>query len=553
MREKHLLLSFLSFRNLKFLSIFFTIITPSLGLLTALPGQAQIEFLETDLFKNRQNTLAQDNNTQLVIKQIKVLGSTAFSQEELKAVTKEFINQEATITNSIRIREKITQLYIDNGYTTSGAFLPNEQNISDGIVEIQVIEGQIEELEIKGLSHLNESYVRSRLAIDKPLNVQKLQESLQRLQNDPLIENVSANLAVGRADGLSILSVQVTEADSWTIGTTFNNARSPAVGSDQLLARLSNINLLGLGDRADFIYSHTEGSDTFNLSYQIPINSNNGTIRAAYATSSNEIVEQPFNELDIQSEARYYELSYRQPIILTPTEEFALGITASRIESESSLLGTRFPLSRGADDEGRTRISALRFSQEYSIRGNNDVFSARSQISWGIGAFDASVSEEPDSQFLSWQLQTQYARLLAPDTLLLLRGDLQLSDQELLADERFRLGGTGSVRGYRQDLLLGDNGLFASAEIRLPVVRIPNWETVLQIVPFFDVGKVWSSDGNNQDPSTLASLGLGLLLSGGENFSAGFYYGIPLVEIDDQGDSLQEEGISFFVEGQFRF
>jgi hemolysin activation/secretion protein len=281
MREKHLLLSFLSFRNLKFLSIFFTIITPSLGLLTALPGQAQIEFLETDLFKNRQNTLAQDNNTQLVIKQIKVLGSTAFSQEELKAVTKEFINQEATITNSIRIREKITQLYIDNGYTTSGAFLPNEQNISDGIVEIQVIEGQIEELEIKGLSHLNESYVRSRLAIDKPLNVQKLQESLQRLQNDPLIENVSANLAVGRADGLSILSVQVTEADSWTIGTTFNNARSPAVGSDQLLARLSNINLLGLGDRADFIYSHTEGSDTFNLSYQIPINSNNGTIRAA--------------------------------------------------------------------------------------------------------------------------------------------------------------------------------------------------------------------------------------------------------------------------------
>ncbi|NJQ97361.1 MAG: hypothetical protein HC784_06125 [Hydrococcus sp. CSU_1_8] len=62
-------------------------------------------------------------------------------------------------------------------------------------------------------------------------------------------------------------------------------------------------------------------------------------------------------------------MSYRQPIVQTPTQEFALGITASRIESESSLLGERFPLSRGADDEGRTRISALRFSQEYSYRG----------------------------------------------------------------------------------------------------------------------------------------------------------------------------------------
>jgi hypothetical protein len=42
-------------------------------------------------------------------------------------------------------------------------------------------------------------------------------------------------------------------------------------------------------------------------------------------------------------------------------------------------------------------------------------------------------------------------------------------------------------------------------------------------------------------------------LSGGDNFSAGLYWGIPLVKVDEQGDSLQEDGISFFVEGQIRF
>jgi hemolysin activation/secretion protein len=469
---------------------FGTILTFILSLAIATQRQAQAQLKANEQVRFIQ-ARQENEKEQLVIKQIKVLGSTIFSQKELDAVTHQFIGQEVNLENAYAIRSAITQLYIDNGYATSGAFLPPEQDVSDGIVEIQVIEGQLEELHIEGLSHLDESYVRSRLATETPININRLQESLQLLQNDPLIENISANLAVGASDGLSILTIKVSEADTWAIGAVFNNARSPVVGSDQAIARLSNINLLGFGDRAEAIYVHTEGSDTFNFSYQVPVNSKNGTIRATYATSSSEIVEEPFTLLDIQSESQYYELSYRQPIILSPTQELALGITASRIESESSLLGERFPLSRGADSSGRTRISALRFSQEYSERELEEVFLARSQISFGIGAFGATVNEgEPDSQFLSWQAQAQYVRLLAPDTLLIFRGELQLADGELLVDEQFRLGGTGSVRGYRQDLLLGDNGLLASAEVRVPILRIPEWETVLQVAPFFDVGKV---------------------------------------------------------------
>jgi hemolysin activation/secretion protein len=95
--------------------------------------------------------------------------------------------------------------------------------------------------------------------------------------------------------------------------------------------------------------------------------------------------------------------------------------------------------------------------------------------------------------------------------------------------------------------------MLASAEVRVPILRLPKWETVLQVAPFFDVGKVWSSNGNNQFPSNLASFGLGLLLTGGDNLSAGFYWAVPLVKVDNQGDSLQEEGGSFFVEGRVSF
>lgn len=66
------------------------------------------------------------------------------------------------------------------------------------------------------------------------------------------------------------------------------------------------------------------------------------------------------------------------------------------------------------------------------------------------------------------------SRLLAPDTLLLVRGDVQLSTTSLVPLEQFSLGGFQNVRGYRQDLLLSDNGAFASAEVRLPILRLPD-------------------------------------------------------------------------------
>ena len=65
----------------------------------------------------------------------------------------------------------------------------------------------------------------------------------------------------------------------------------------------------------------------------------------------------------------------------------------------------------------------------------------------------------------------QWARLLAPDTVLVLRGDVQFADRPLISFEQFGLGGIDNVRGYGRDILLKDNGVFASAELRVPIVR----------------------------------------------------------------------------------
>jgi hemolysin activation/secretion protein len=487
----------------------------------------------------------------VIIRKFEVVGSTVFSQEELAAVLKPYTLRPIAFAELLEAQRAIVQLYLDKGYITSGAFIP-PQAVKRGVVKIQVVEGEVEAIEVTGLDHLNADYVRSRLAVatGKPLNVNTLLNALQLLQLDPLIENLSAELAAGSRPSQSLLAVQVKEADAFDLTVSFDNQRSPNVGTDRRQVQLTHNNLLGFGDRFNVGYINTDGSDSLNnLSYTVPINPYNGTVGFSFSYSDGEIIEEPFDLLDIESETRQYELSYRQPLYQTPTEDFTIGVSFSRGESETSLLGRPYPLSRGANAEGETDISAFRFFQEYTTRSERDVLALRSQFSVGVDLFDATINaNEPDSKFVAWRGQAQYLKLLSPDTLLLLRSDLQVSDRSLVPLEQFSLGGQLSVRGYRQDVLLADNGLFLSTEIRTPILRITDWETTLQLTPFIDFGTVWNSDETNLEEDVLVSVGLGLRLLVGDNFTARIDWGIPLIDIDDNPNTLQENGIYFSIE-----
>lgn len=228
-----------------------------------------------------------------------------------------------------------------------------------------------------------------------------------------------------------------------------------------------------------------------------------------------------------------------------------MGLTASRQESQTRVFGEQVPLSPGADDNGETRITALRFFQQYTQRSPQQVFALRSQLSAGIDALNATTNDDPpDSQFLSWRGQAQYVRLLAPETLLLVRSDVQLATKALVPLEQISLGGLRSVRGYRQDLLLTDSGVFASAEVRLPILRVSSVQGVLQVTPFIDFGVGWnnSADRPDIDTNTLIGVGLGLQWQMGNNFSARFDWGTPLTEVDFGDRTLQEQGLYFSVD-----
>lgn len=506
--------------------------------------------------KNIVSTSNSDSNipTSIVVDNFEIQGNTVFSSEDIQQVVSDYQGRPLSISELFQVRTAVTKLYTESGYVNSGAYIP-PQELEDGTVTIAVLEGKLEDINVTGTKRLNPDYVRSRLEIaaDSPVNVDALLEALQLLRLDPLIKNVSAELSAGITPGTSLLDVEIEEADNFKVGVNFDNKRSPSVGTNRRGAGLSHANLLGFGDKLALDYNNTEGSNSIDLSYVLPVNAKNGSLRLAYGYSNNDIVEDPFTPLDIESESSYYELGFRQPLVLKPNQEFTMGLNFSFQESKTRLLDTPFALSRGANEDGETRIGAIRLFQEYVARNDRQVFALRSQFSVGLDVFGSTINNDgrPDSSFFAWRGQSQWVRRLDEDFLFLLRGDMQFSSSDLVALEQFRVGGFDSVRGYRQDLVLGDNGVFASAEVRVPLLRFRKIDGVVQLTPFIDLGSVWNNDETDIDNDFLASVGLGLNFNIADTFNARLDWGIPLMNVDSQGDSLQESGIHFSIDTNF--
>jgi len=353
------------------------------------------------------------------VEEIQVVGNTLFDSE-IEALVSPLENRDSTLADLLDLRTAITELYVNNGYITSGAFIPTNQDLTAGVVQIQVVEGEVEQLQVNGLSRLRDGYVRDRInrVIDAPLNIRRLEEGLQILQIDPLLNRVNAELTAGSGPGRNLLILDLEEADPF-IGTLgADNYRAPSIGSSQGGANITHLNLLGFGDRLGASYSWTDGLDLYEVRYGIPFNGLDGTLTLRYENAESRIVDPRFIDIGIRSESETFALGVRQPLNRSLTNEVALGLGFDLRESRSFIRNTEpFSFSVGPEN-GVARVSSIRFFQEWVNRDLNRVIAARSQFSLGLGWFGATVNDTgTDGRYFSWLGQFQWVEQLPAETL----------------------------------------------------------------------------------------------------------------------------------------
>jgi hemolysin activation/secretion protein len=506
------------------------------------------------------------------VKGFQFKGNHAFSDRVLQNVVQDYSHRQLNAEGLEEARQKLTAFYISHGYITSGAIL-EEQNPMGGIFTFQVVEGKLTDVKLSGNYWFRGYWLRHemRQAAGSPLNFDRLKEGLELLRQNPLISEVNAELKPGGVPGESILDAQVKDTQPFRLGLDFNNERPPSVGSEILNTHLADLNLTGNNDplRLDYgIVQSTHGQsfkasgwDNVDGSYSIGFTPWDTALQIHGSKSNTAIVEAAFSGLDISSRLEEYGAVFRQPLYETLRDDLAVSVGFDSERDKTFLKGVPFSLSPGAV-RGVSDVSVLRFAQEYVNRSQVHVLALRSTFNLGLAALDSTVNDSgADSRFFSWLAQSQYIRRLRDtDNLLVLRVNGQLSGNPLLAPEEFSIGGAESVRGYRENELLRDNGVFGSVELRFPIIHGKGQSVILVLAPFFDIGAGWESPADSRaggatgrivprgsQGEALASAGLGIILTPTRRVHAELYwgYGFNRRYIESDQTDPQDYGLTF--------
>jgi hemolysin activation/secretion protein len=492
---------------------------------------------------------------QVFIRSIRLTGNTVFTDAELAEVAAPYSGRYLTSEDLEALRLALTRHYVDRGYINSGAVIP-DQKVQDGVVELRIVEGQLTQIAVTGNRQLREAYLTDRLALGAgpPLNVNQLTERLQILLQGPFVERINAQIEPGDRPGEARLRAVVDETAPYRLSIGADTDLSPSLGEARGVLRGQLLSPLGFGDVLSAEIALADGLQDYTIDYAILLTARDLTFSVYYEKTSSDVVEEPLNDLDIEGDTSTLAFRLSQPVYQTSRDQLTLAAGLDLRESETSLLGRGFPFSAGVEPDGSSSVTVLRFIQEWLSRSPNQVLAARSTFSWGLDALDATINDNdlPDGRFFAWLGQFQWARRLAEtDNQLVFRLQGQLTSDPLLPMEQFAVGGLWSVRGYRTNALVRDQGFASSLELRIPVMHREDGAPLLQVVPFVDAGGAWykGRGGDTPDPKTIASAGLGIRFDPHERIHAELYWGHAFQKDDLAGpdDSLQDSGWAFLL------
>ncbi len=497
-----------------------------------------------------------DEPAEILLKGIEFDGNTVFSDAELLELVKDRIGKKVSIEEMEGVRKTISKHYFDQRYVNSGAVI-DEQDLAAGVLKIRIVEGRLNDVNVmnKG-GWLRTDYLDKRIhrEVGKPLNLDDLKLALELIRRDDKIRKINTALVPTDQLGESNLDMIVTENKVFDAGVGVSNRRPPSVGAEEAEVFLGTKNLTSLGDalRANYTFTQ-EGMEevdfgdagNYSVFYSLPLTRWDTTLELGLTQSDYAILEEPFDALDIESDTRMYAVALRQPIYRDFQHEFSVTLKGEHRRSEVLVSGERFSISPGSVD-GQTRITALRISPEYVYRSQERVIAARTTLSFGLDELDPIMTSDYDRKYLTWLTQASWVESVSSnDMLFIVKLFHQYTDQSVVSMEQFSLGGMNTIRGYRENQLIRDNAVVISPELRIPVYKDRYGKALVYLIPFFDYGVGWNTDGP-RGRETIYSAGLGVTYNPTDYVNMAVYWGHAFEDFDiPNDDDLQDYGIHF--------
>ena len=499
-----------------------------------------------------------------IVKKFEVTGNTLIDDATLAPILEVGDGLEVTLGILHLIAQEINSLYAMEGYVLTRAYVP-EQEIENGVVTIQVVEGKLGEIEVTGNEKFKEEDIQARLQPlrgDPALKESTLEKYLLGLNAIQGLK-VKAVLKPGEVFGTSDLTLQTEESRTYRIAFDADNFGSRFTGEQRYGLTGEVGSLFVLGDRL-FIrgVKSNEDQNYINPSYSIPIGPYGTTFSLSYIFTEFNLGGE-LAVLNAGGQASIFTMDVTHSLFQTRSSEFHLSLGGEMRNFENGLAGAP-----SSDDKLRDAYIAAGGFFKDSLRART-FYNLRLQQ----GFSESDVSDPLNSRFqgrgdalISSFDITRYQSAFIGKTFLIMAAKGQVVSKRVLSPDQFAIGGFGSVRGYPLAEAAGDNGYFVSAELVVPfpfkvtVIENPRkiqLDQVLSLFAFLDHGKVFIKDRQpGENDKRLSGVGLGVRLNVpplGVNYpgmSFSLAYGFPAFGGPDPSDGSSS---TLYLNGMISF
>lgn len=454
---------------------------------------------------------AQGDEFRLTVKAFDIRGNTAISTETLQALVADRVGAQQSFTELNAAAARITAYYRAQGYAAARAYLP-PQEIKDGVVVIEILEGRVATRRLNNQSRLSDDRAAAYLGEINDGDVirsAQIDRSLLLLNDTPGVGSARATLQPGASVGTSELLVELTPAAPYAAAITADNYGNRYTGEYRLGADLYLNSPLMIGDQLAFSALTTDRNMTYGrVAYQVPVGSDGLRIGAAYFDTRYELARE-FSDLDAHGKARSGSLFAAYPFIRSPLTNLS-GVATW----EEKRLNDQVDATSTSTDRAVHLANLGLFGSHQDSFGGGGINNLNVSITLGeldiespaARAIDAASARSNGSYARLYFSASRLQRLSSAD-LLSFSVSGQRASKNLDSSEKFSLGGAYGVRAYPQGEGIGDEGYLAKLELRHQL------NDALQATVFYDTGSV-TINRNTFDSSdnsrTLSGAGVGL-------------------------------------------
>ena len=393
-------------------------------------------------------------------------GNSAFSDEQLAAVLLDQSGQALTLSELQGAADRITRWYRDHEWLLARAILP-PQEIADGYLLIQVVEGSYDRVDLNNQSELPDRVLQNAtrsLRAGEGIRAGALENALMNLDALPASQ-VNSRLSRGAAPGTSALDIDVSDTPTLGGQLSLDNYGNTYNGEYRLIGGLSVANPLGLGDNLSLQALVSDGDQQYlSTQFDLPVGPWNTRVGFSLSWLEYELGKD-FDSLNAKGTAatgslyasqswwqqRNWGLSSRLEWRYRDLEDQQLGLS-----SEKTLRSLTLDLLNGywRDDLLGGGVNSYRIALTHGELTLDSPYAVVSDFYGTEGRYNKAEFALLRQQRLSPRFTLN----------LNLRG--QLADGNLDSVEKMSLGGAYGIRAFPQGEASGDEGWLASTELR---------------------------------------------------------------------------------------